>query len=169
MWTEEPSASFNGKYYQIHNAYCNPKPIQKPSPPILVGGSGERKTLKIVAKYGDACNLFGSAETVKRKLNILKDHCKSVGRDYDSILKTKLGIIVVDDDKQMAEKKIKQIFKGMPEEQIREFAIYGTPEDLLRQIELLEQVGIQYLIVDLDPSRELEALDVFANKIIKKY
>ena len=123
MWTEEPSASFNGKYYQIHNAYCNPKPIQKPSPPILVGGSGERKTLKIVAKYADACNLFGSAETVKRKLNILKDHCKSVGRDYDSILKTKLGIIVVDDDKQMAEKKIKQIFKGMPEEQIREFAI----------------------------------------------
>ena len=169
MWTEEPSASFNGKYYQIHNAYCNPKPIQKPSPPILVGGSGERKTLKIVAKYADACNLFGSAETVKRKLNILKDHCKSVGRDYDSILKTKLGIIVVDDDKQMAEKKIKQLFKGMPEEQIREFAIYGTPEDLLRQIELLEQVGIQYLIVDLDPSRELEALDVFANKIIKKY
>ena len=169
MWTEEPSASFNGKYYQIHNAYCNPKPIQKPSPPILVGGSGERKTLRIVAKYADACNLFGSAETVKRNLNILKDHCKSVGRDYDSILKTKLGIIVVDDDKQMAEKKIKQIFKGMPEEQVREFAIYGTPEDLLRQIELLEQVGIQYLIVDLDPSRELEALDVFANKIIKKY
>ena len=57
----------------------------------------------------------------------------------------------------------------MPEEQIREFAIYGTPEDLLREIELLEQVGIQYLIVDLDPTRELEALDVFANKIIKKY
>src|SRR5436189_4716043 len=52
MWTEEPSDSFNGKYYQINNAYCNPKPIQKkPSPPIMVGGSGERKTLKIVAKY----------------------------------------------------------------------------------------------------------------------
>jgi F420-dependent oxidoreductase-like protein len=169
MWTEEPSASFNGKYYQIRNAYCNPKPIQKPSPPILVGGSGERKTLKIVAKYADACNLFGSAETVKRKLNILKEHCKSVGRDYDSILKTKLGIIVVDEDEQMAEKKIKQVFKGMPEEQIRELAIYGTPEQVIRQIKLLEQVDIQYLIVDLDPSRELEALDVFASKIIKKY
>ncbi|MGA8842187.1 MAG: LLM class F420-dependent oxidoreductase [Nitrososphaeraceae archaeon] len=169
MWTEEPYASFNGKYYQIHNAYCNPKPIQKPSPPILVGGSGERKTLKIVAKYADACNLFGSPETVKGKLNILKEHCKSVGRDYDSILKTKLGVIVIDDDTQMAEKKIKQIFKGMPEEQIREFAICGTPEDVLKQIELLEQVDIQYLIVDLEPSRELEALDVFANKIIKKF
>ena len=169
MWTEEPYSSFNGKYYQIHNAYCNPKPIQKPSPPILVGGSGERKTLKIVAKYADACNLFGSPETVKGKLNILKEHCKSVGRDYDSILKTKLGVIVIDDDAQMAEKKIKQIFKGMPEEQIREFAICGTPEDVLKQIELLEQVDIQYLIVDLEPSRELEALDVFANKIIKKF
>ena len=169
MWTEEPYASFNGKYYQIHNAYCNPKPIQKPSPRILVGGSGERKTLKIVAKYADACNLFGSPETVKGKLNILKEHCKSVGRDYDSILKTKLCVIVIDDDTQMAEKKIKQIFKGMPEEQIREFAICGTPEDVLKQIELLEQVDIQYLIVDLEPSRELEALDVFANKIIKKF
>ena len=102
-------------------------------------------------------------------MNILKEHCKSVGRDYDSILRTKLGIIVVDDDRQMAEEKIKQIFKGMPEEQIREFAIYGTPEDVLREIELFEQVDIQYLIVDLDPTRELEALDVFANKIIKKY
>ncbi len=169
MWTEEPSASFNGIYYQIRNAYCNPKPIQKPSPPILVGGSGERKTLKIVAKYTDACNLFGSAETVKRKLNILKEHCKSVGRDYNSILKTKLGIIVVEDEKQTSEKKIEQIFKGMPEEQIRELAIHGTPEDVLRQIESFEQVGIQYLIVDLDPTRELEALDVFANKIIKKF
>jgi F420-dependent oxidoreductase-like protein len=169
MWTEEPSASFNGKYYQVHNAYCNPKPIQKPSPPILVGGSGERKTLKIVAKYADACNLFGSAETVKRKLIILKEHCKTVGRDYDSILKTKLGVIVIDDDKQMIEKKIKQILIGIPEEQVREFAICGSPEDVLKQIELLEQIDIQYLIVDLDPSRELEALDVFANKIIKKF
>ena len=169
MWSEEPSASFNGKYYQINNAYCNPKPIQKkPSPPIMVGGSGERKTLKIVAKYADACNLFGSAETIKRKLNILKEHCKSVGRDYNSILKTKLGAIVVDDNKEMAKTRVQQTFKGIPDEQINEFVIYGTPEDVLGQIELIEEVGIQYLIVDLEPSRELEALDVFANKVIKK-
>jgi alkanesulfonate monooxygenase SsuD/methylene tetrahydromethanopterin reductase-like flavin-dependent oxidoreductase (luciferase family) len=168
MWTEEPSASFNGKYYQIHNAYCNPKPIQKPSPPILVGGSGERKTLKIVAKYADACNLFGSIETVRKKLNILKEHCKSVGRDYDSILKTKLGAIVVDDSEEIAKSRVQQAFGGMPEEQINEFVIYGTPEDVSRHIELLEQVGIQYLIVDLEPSRELQALDTFANKVIKK-
>jgi F420-dependent oxidoreductase-like protein len=168
MWTEEPYASFNGKYYQIHNAYCNPKPIQKPSPPILVGGSGERKTLKIVAKYADACNLFGSPETVRKKLDILKEHCKSVGRDYDSILKTKLAAIVVDDNSDMVKNRIRETFRGIPEEQIKEFVIYGTLEDVSRQIQVLEEVGIQYLIVDLEPSREVEALDTFANKVINK-
>jgi F420-dependent oxidoreductase-like protein len=170
MWTEEPSASFNGKYYQIHNAYCNPKPIQKPSPPILVGGSGERKTLKIVAKYADACNLFGSIETIKRKLNILKEHCKSVGRDYDSILKTKLDLVVIDDNEEIARKRAQQFYKGIPEQQIRdrEFAIYGTEEDVSRQIELLEEAGIHYLIVHFEPSIELEALEMFANKITKR-
>jgi F420-dependent oxidoreductase-like protein len=168
MWTEEPYASFNGKYYQIRNAYCNPKPIQKPSPPILVGGSGERKTLKIVAKYADACNLFGSPEIVRKKLDILKEHCKSVGRDYDSILKTKLVATVVDDNSDMVKNKVRETFRGIPEEQIKEFVIYGTPEDVSRQIEMLEEVGIQYLIVHLEPSRELEVLDTFANKIINK-
>lgn len=169
MWAEEePAATFNGKYYQINNAYCNPKPIQKPSPPIMVGGSGERHTLKIVAKYADACNLYGSAETVKRKLSILNEHCKSVGRDYDSILKTKLGFIIIDNDKEMVEKRIQQISKAIPEDQVREFTIYGTPEDVLEQIKLLEEVGIEYLIVDLEPYRELEALEIFGNSIIKK-
>src|SRR5215207_10001240 len=168
MWTEEPAATFNGKYYQINHAYCNPKPIQKPSPPIMVGGSGERETLKIVAKYADACNLFGSVETVKRTLSVLKEHCKGVGRDYDSILKTKLGLIVVDNDKEMVERRIQQISKVIPEDQVREFVIYGTPEDVLKQIELLEDVGIQYLIVDLEPYRELEALEIFADSVMKK-
>src|SRR5918996_120352 len=170
MWTEEPSASFEGKYYQIHNAYCNPKPIQKPTPPILVGGSGEKRTLKIVAKYADACNLFGSIETIKRKLDVLKEHCKSVGRDYDSILKTKLDLVVIDDSEELARKRAQQFYKGIPEQQIRdrEFAIYGTREDVSRQIELLEEAGIQYLIVHFEPSRELEALEMFTNKILKR-
>jgi alkanesulfonate monooxygenase SsuD/methylene tetrahydromethanopterin reductase-like flavin-dependent oxidoreductase (luciferase family) len=170
MWTDEPSSSFNGKYYQIKNAYCNPKPVQKPSPPIMIGGTGERQTLRIVAKYGDACNLFGSVETVKRKLSILKEHCKSIGRDYDSILKTKLVRVVIEDDKGLARKRSLQIISQvvkMPEEQVDEFAIYGTPEDVLRQKELFEEAGIQYLIVNLDPSKGLEALNTFA-EIIKK-
>jgi hypothetical protein len=98
----------------------------------------------------------------------LREHCKSVGRDYDSILKTKLGLIVIDNDKDMAEKRVQQISKVMPEELVREFIIYGTLKDVLKQIELLEEVGIQYLIVDLEPYRELEALEIFGNSIIKK-
>jgi F420-dependent oxidoreductase-like protein len=168
MWTEEPNASFEGKYYQIKNAYCNPKPMQKPSPPIMVGGSGERKTLKIVAKYADACNLFGSPDTLKKKLEILKEHCKTVGRDYDSILKTKLATIVVDENKETADNKVQETFKGMSEEQIKEFVIYGTPEDIQSQIRALEQIGIQYLIVNFEFSRELDALDTFANTVITK-
>jgi F420-dependent oxidoreductase-like protein len=170
MWTEEPYASFQGKYYQIQNAYCNPKPIQKPSPPMLVGGSGERKTLKIVAKYADACNLFGSVETIKRKLDVLKEHCKNVGRDYDSILKTKLDLVVIDDSEEKARKRAQQFYIGISEQQIkdREFAIYGTREDVSRQIELLEEAGIQYLMVHLEPSRELEELDTFTNGILKR-
>jgi alkanesulfonate monooxygenase SsuD/methylene tetrahydromethanopterin reductase-like flavin-dependent oxidoreductase (luciferase family) len=103
----------NGKYYQIRNAYCNPKPIQKPYPPILVGGSGERKTLKIVAKYADACNLFGSLETVRKKLDILKEHCKSVGRDYNSILKTKLSAIRVDDNSDVVKNRVRETCVGV--------------------------------------------------------
>ncbi len=88
----------------------------------MVGGSGERQTLRIVAKYGDACNLFGSAQTVKRKLSISKEHCR--GRDYDSILKTKLGVVVIDGDKETARKRLQHII-NVPEEQVNEFAIYS--------------------------------------------
>ena len=163
MWTEE-RASFNGKFYQLHDAYCNPKPIQKPHPPIMIGGSGERRTLKIVAKYGDACNIFGSVETVKKKLEVLRQHCRSVGRDYDSILKTKLGHVVIDTNKD----RITEAMKHLPEERRREYAIYGTPEDVRKQIEAFREVGIEYLIVNLEPDRELQALDLFGSEVVKK-
>ena len=84
-------------------------------------------------------------------------------------MKTKLGFVVIDNDKKMAEKRVQQIISnGIPKEQVGEFVIYGTPDDVLKQIELLEEVGIQYLIVDLEPYRELEALEVFGNSIVKK-
>ncbi len=164
MWTEE-TATFSGKFYQVRNAYCNPKPIQKPHPPIMIGGSGERRTLKIVAKYGDGCNVFGSVETVKKKLGILREHCRSVGRDYDSIVKSKLGHIMIDKDKE----KVTEAIKGMPEDRRREYAIYGTPEEVRKQIEAFRGVGIDYLILNLEPDRELQALDLFASEVVKKF
>jgi alkanesulfonate monooxygenase SsuD/methylene tetrahydromethanopterin reductase-like flavin-dependent oxidoreductase (luciferase family) len=169
MWTKEPTSSFIGKYYQVRDAYCNPKPIQKPSPPILVGGGGERRTLKIVAKFADACNLIGSLETINRKLTVLREHCETVGRDYDSILKTKLCTVIINDDSNEAKKRVQEILNGMPEEQIREFAIYGTHEEVCRQIELFERAGIEYIIVNLEPSNEVDSLERFAKMVIQRF
>jgi hypothetical protein len=100
-------------------------------------------------------------------LGVLNEHCKNVGRDFDSILKTKLGIVLIDNDKESLNKKLNELFKGMPKEQIKEFVIYGTQEEVLNEIESLENVGMEYFIVDLDPSRELEQLELFADKIMK--
>jgi F420-dependent oxidoreductase-like protein len=164
MWTEE-TASFSGRFYQLRGAYCNPKPIQKPHPPIMIGGSGERRTLKLVAKYADACNIFGSVDTVKMKLEVLREHCRAVGRDYDLITKSKLGHVVIDEDKEKAAEAI----KAVPEDRRREYVIYGTPDEVRRQVEAFRDAGIEYLIVNLEPDRELEALDLFANEVVKNF
>jgi len=168
MWTEE-KANFNGHFYKIQDAYCNPKPIQKPHPPILIGGSGERKTLKLVAKYADACNLFGSAATVKRKLDILREHCRSVGTDYNSILKTKLGIVLMDKDKAALDKRLSDRFKNVPEPMRAEFATVGTPEDVRRQVEALRDAGVDYLITSFEWDRQLQSAEQFANEVMKNF
>ena len=167
MWTQD-RANFEGKFYQIKNAYCNPKPIQKPYPPIMVGGSGERQTLRIVAKYADACNIFGSTDTVKTKLKILQDHCKSVGRDYNSISKTKLGRVMIDKDKGALQARVAKAMKNVPEERVREMLTIGTPEEVKRQVESFRDAGIEYLIVNLEPQRELEALELFGREVVQK-
>ena len=166
MWTKE-KASFNGQYYKIQDAYCNPKPIQKPHPPIMIGGGGERETLKLVAKYADACNLFGSAGTVKKKLAVLREHCKTLGRDYNSILKTKLGIVLIDKDRTLLEKRINQRFRNIPTEMQKEFATIGTPEEVRRQVESLRDAGIEYFITSFEFDRELQGVEQFAEEVIK--
>jgi F420-dependent oxidoreductase-like protein len=90
MWDPENNGPFAGKHYQLAETLCSPQPIHRPN--VLIGGSGERKTLRLVAQYGDACNLFGaSPEDVSHKLDVLRRHCDDVGRDYDDIRKTILA------------------------------------------------------------------------------
>jgi F420-dependent oxidoreductase-like protein len=172
MWSKEEgggntATSSNGKFYKLHDAYCNPKPVQEPMPPIMIGGSGERKTLKIVAKYADACNIFGSPETIRRKLSSLSEHCKTVNRDYNTILKTKLTRIIIANEEELVKKRVNESFIGISEETRREFAIYGTPEQIIDQIELFKEAGIDYLIVNFEPQRESESLELFANKVMR--
>lgn len=91
MWSDDDGA-YAGRHYRLAETVNVPPPVQQPHPPILVGGSGERKTLRLVAQYADACNLFASGvDEVRHKLEVLRRHCDDVGRDYDTIEKTMLG------------------------------------------------------------------------------
>jgi alkanesulfonate monooxygenase SsuD/methylene tetrahydromethanopterin reductase-like flavin-dependent oxidoreductase (luciferase family) len=101
---------------------------------------------------------------LRHKLEVLREHCRSVGRDYNSILKTKLAHVVIDKDRE----KVTEAIKGLSEDRRREYAIYGTPEEVRKQIEAFRDVGIEYLIVNLEPDRELQALDLFASEVVKK-
>jgi F420-dependent oxidoreductase-like protein len=88
MWSDD-NGPFEGKHYQLAETLCVPAPLSRPHPPIMIGGGGERKTLRLVARYADAGNLFGSSPAdVARKLDILREHCAAEGRDYDRITKT---------------------------------------------------------------------------------
>jgi F420-dependent oxidoreductase-like protein len=92
MWSDD-NGPYQGRHYQLAETLCVPQPVRQPRPPILIGGGGERKTLRLVARYADACNLFGSSpEDVARKLEVLRSHCEAEGRDYDSIEKTVLAV-----------------------------------------------------------------------------
>jgi F420-dependent oxidoreductase-like protein len=88
MWSDDDGA-YEGRHYRLAETVNVPPPVQRPHPPILVGGSGERKTLRLVAQYADACNLFrDDVDAVRHKLDVLRGHCDDVGRDYDAIEKT---------------------------------------------------------------------------------
>jgi F420-dependent oxidoreductase-like protein len=93
MWSDE-SGPYDGKHYHLAETLCVPRPIQQPRPPILIGGGGEKKTLRLVAKYADACNLFThlGPDGVRHKLGVLRGHCEAVGRDYAKIQKTVIAM-----------------------------------------------------------------------------
>ncbi len=92
MWSDN-AGPYNGKHFQLAETLCHPQPLSKPHPPIMIGGTGEKKTLRLVAQYADACNLFAGMgmEALQHKLDVLKQHCEAVGRDYAGIEKTTLG------------------------------------------------------------------------------
>jgi F420-dependent oxidoreductase-like protein len=86
MWSGD-EAPYQGKHYQLERPLNSPRSLSRPHPPIMIGGGGEKKTLRLVAKYADACNLFAGRDEA-RKLDVLRQHCEAVGRDYDTIYKT---------------------------------------------------------------------------------
>jgi F420-dependent oxidoreductase-like protein len=90
MWSDD-DGPFEGRHYRLAETLCVPRPVSRPRPPILIGGGGERKTLRLVARYADACNVFGTTpDEVAHKLDVLREHCNAEGRDDADIVKTAL-------------------------------------------------------------------------------
>ena len=117
-----------------------PQSLRRPHPPILIGGGGEKKTLRLVAQYADACNLFAGPE-LEHKLDVLKQHCQDVGRDYDDILKTVMSPLDVGDNGERV-------------------------DDVLTELQRLAGLGVQHVHTRLPDVASLKAIEIFGEKII---
>ena len=142
MWSGSVTA-YHGKHFNLEETLCVPQPLSRPHPPILIGGGGEKKTLRLVAQYADACNLFafGGQEAIRHKLDVLKSHCEKVSRPYEQIERTALWATRLGDGGMTASEVI-DFCRGMAE------------------------VGIQHLILSLQNVSEIKPLEVFGKEII---
>jgi F420-dependent oxidoreductase-like protein len=163
MWTEE-EAVFEGKYYQVRGAINQPKGVQKPHIPLLIGGGGEKVTLKLVAQYGDACNVGHlDNEGLARKFAILKQHCETVGRDYQQIRRTVLMNCAISDNDAEALKKAEAFRRNIPSGRMREQALVGTPDAIRARLREMEQAGAQEVIIYLPDAANLESVRLLAS------
>ncbi len=165
MWTQE-EATFEGKYYQVRGAINQPKGVQKPHIPILIGGGGEKVTLKLVAQYGDACNIGGDLDTIKRKLAILKDHCQTVGRDYESIRRTATSICSIASTDEQALARIPDAVKAQFGDRITAMGLIGSPDTIRNRLAEFEEAGIQELLIGFAARTDLEQIRTFASEFI---
>ncbi len=158
LWTED-EVTFNGKYYVVENAYCNPKP--DPLPPIMIGGGGENYTLKAVARQADWWNgVFYNIDTWNHKLDVLQNHCDNVGRDYNEILKTAMwGIAIADTDEEAQKIAETCIFypRGL---------LVGCPETLVQKIGTLIDAGVEYFQLYFALFPNINATKKFAEEVI---
>ena len=137
MWSED-GGRFDGTHYTLAETLNSPQALSKPRPPLMVGGGGERKTLRLVARYADACNFFGGPQDAQRKLDILRAHCDTEGRDYDEIEKT--IYYVVDPDKSAGQ--------------------------IVDELGALADAGIQTAIGALRRVHEIDPIDFVGSEII---
>jgi F420-dependent oxidoreductase-like protein len=144
MFTQ-PESSFEGTHHSIHDALNMPQPLRGDIP-IMVGGSGERKTLRLVAKYADACNIFGDVEHVKHLLGVLESHCEAVGRDPAEITKTRMATVFVS---RSADEALARLEAAGLDERRRPMAIAGDPDAVAEQAQELVDAGIEGLTISL--------------------
>src|SRR3954463_4218253 len=157
MFTQDV-ATFAGKHYRVENAFNNPKPIRGDIP-ILIGGSGERKTLRFVAKYADGSNLFGDVERVKHLLGVLEGHCEDAGRDPAEITKTRMGTLYLAPTREAAEAKLETALqRAADRERARAQAFVGDPDTVAEQVQEYLDAGLDGITISMPDVHDLETV-----------
>jgi F420-dependent oxidoreductase-like protein len=164
MFTGSP-ASYEGKHHSLGDAFNNPQPIRGDIP-IMIGGSGEKKTLRMVAQYADASNFFGDAERIRHLVGVLEGHCERLDRDPAEITKTRLGTIVVAPTHDEAERKAERAPQGrfVPPDR-RATWIVGDPDSVGEQCQALLEAGLDGLIFNCPHVHELETVQLIGETL----
>ena len=162
MWTQD-EATFDGKYYHVHGAINQPKGMQHPHIPLLIAGSGEQVTLKLVAQYADACNIAGDVPTVAHKLGVLQQHCRAIGRDYTTIHRTAGLPCAIGESEELARAKIPAELLSRP---VYAGALIGTPDAIRPRLDEMEAAGVQEVILGFPDVLDLEPLRFFAQEFL---
>jgi F420-dependent oxidoreductase-like protein len=151
--------TFEGRYYAVHDARVSPRPLRRV--PLMIGGGGERKTLRMVAELADLCNVGGTADPVARKLAILDEHCAAVGRDPRSVKRTAMvTLFVCPDDAQRDGLRGFLGYDTKPE--IRDAMIIATASEATEQLAALAAAGVDEIIVNLPRAKDVDAVHVAA-------
>ncbi len=169
LWKDD-YATFEGKYYQLHGAINEPKGVQKPHPPLWIGGAGEKVTLKLVAKYGDACNISGiDAEVYRHKFEVLHGHCQTLGRDPATIIHSAniTALLLEPGDVSRAEEVTAPYRFGRSLDEVRQGNFVGTPAELATLCHKLMAVGVDYFIIYLPNAKQIQPLELLYNDVVK--
>jgi alkanesulfonate monooxygenase SsuD/methylene tetrahydromethanopterin reductase-like flavin-dependent oxidoreductase (luciferase family) len=147
MFTED-EARFDGRYYRVDGALNRPRPLQRGGPPILIGGGGERRLLRMVARYADISNVFGDAATVRHKIDVLERHCADVGRDPSEIVKTHTGTLIIAASAGEAERTAAATreARGMDEQTFESRTLFGDPAQVAEKAGALLDAGLDGLM-----------------------
>jgi len=170
LWTE-PTPEFKGKYYQLDAPPYNPPNVQKPHPPILLGGGGEKKTLLTVAKYADASNVMGTPEEVARKFAVLDKHCEKIGRDPSTIRRTIQVPLYVTEDNDFR-KRVLQGFASNNSTTVEEAGkslLIGSTEEIKEQVQAYVDAGVQEFMLAQWPRFFPDALRRFSDDVIRDF
>ena len=160
-------ASFNGEYYSINNAINQPKPLQKPYPPLWVCGGGEKVTLKLLAKYGDYGNWDVDVDGFISKSKILKNHCEQQNRDYSEIKKTLHTNVVIGENEKDLNDKLNKISEvtGIPKEMYIDKPLIGTVDKVFNTIDEFKSVECAYIIAYVPDIVWGNSLEILSEKI----